>query len=230
MSILHSSRAPWILLILFCIVAGTFFVLAAGRDVGLLPEAVSDRERPTVWGELRRAITWGEHAVVDTEKAMVHKAGETLEHAGQKLEGWAGASMHEDAAPTTAPPPRPAKDLPAPKTPRHDSPGKLLSHDFAFDEDGFMAAFTTNRPVPQPRVFFIADPARWVVDVPGTWKNSARFNNSIAEGFISRVVLGEHDNYLRLVFHFRDITRSQPDQPPLITREDQGLVVLIAGQ
>ncbi len=223
MSILHSSRAPWILLILFCIAAGTFFVLAAGRDVGLLPEVVSDKKRPTVLGELRRAITWGEHAVVDAEKAMVHKAGEAMEHAGQKLEGWAGATRDEDPAPAS---PAPAAAPTPPRTAK-DTPGRLLSHDFALAEEGFMAAFTTNLPAPQPRVFFIADPARWVVDVPGTWKNTARFNNTMSDGFISRVVLGEHDTYLRIVFHFRDITRLQPDRPPTITLEDQGLVVLI---
>lgn len=223
MSILHSSRAPWIMLILFCFAAGTFFILAAGLDVGLLPEALSDKERPRVFRGLRRAITWGEHAAVDAKKAMVHNGGETLEFAGQKLEGWSGKVREEGHVPAS---PSPAEIPTPPKAPK-DALGRLISHDFALTEEGFMAAFTTDRPAPQPRIFFIADPARWVVDVPGTWKNTARFNNSMPEGVIARVVLGEHDNYLRIVFHFRDITRIQSDQRPTITIEDQGLVVLI---
>lgn len=223
MSILHSPRAPWIMVILYCLAASAFFLLAAGRDAGLLPAAVSERERISVLGELRRAITWGEEAMIDAEKAVVHRTGEALEHAGQKLEGWAGMDKAENATVM----PAPVTVTASPTTPVKDAPGRFVSHDFALEEEGLRAAFITNRPPPQPRVFFIADPARWVVDVPGAWKNSARFNNTIAEGAVSKVVLGEHDKYLRIVFHFRDVTRLQPDRPPTITLEDRGLIVLV---
>lgn len=229
MSILHSPRAPWLMLVLFCIAALVFFMLAAGQDLGLLPEAASTREKGSVVGEIRRAITRGEERIVEKEKEIAHKTGEILEHAGKKLSDWAGVHPAEtDPLPTPAPAPstmvRPMPEMPSP-----DTPGSFISHDFSRTDQGFRAAFVTNRPIPDPKVFFIADPARWVVDVPGQWRNAARFNNPIAEGAISRVVLGEHESYLRVVFHFRDTTRPRPDHSPRISKQDKGFIVLVPG-
>ncbi len=224
MSILHSPRIPWLMLCIFCIAAASFFILAAGQDLGLLPEAASSREKGSVVSEIRQAITRGEQKVVEVEKGIAHRTGEALEHAGQRLSGWAGMDTEEKAPKATVAP------MPPPEERVQDTRGRLASHDFSQTGQGFEAAFVTNRPIQEPKVFFIADPARWVVDVPGQWRNNARFNNPIDEGAISRVALGEHDDYLRIVFHFRDVTRPRPDQRPRITRQDKGFVVLIPGQ
>lgn len=226
MSVLHSPRAPWLMLALFCIAALSFFMAAAGHDLGLLPEAASTREKGAVVNEIRRAITRSEQKMVDLEKDMAHKTGETLEHAGQKLMEWAG--MHKaETAPAPPPAPQPAPVRPVPEKPATDIPGRVLSHAFSLTGQGFEAVFATDRQIPQPRIFFIADPARWVVDVPGIWTNTARYNNTVADGFIARVVLGEHEDYLRIVFHFRDTTRMQPEHPPQIARQENGFAVLV---
>jgi hypothetical protein len=227
MSILHSFRAPWLMLILFGIAALAFFILAVWRDVVPRPETVTGQKQTTVLSELRRDITWNEQKIVDAENANGNKTDKTLESAGQTLEDWAGGDEEDEASPETSDPNQP---LPAgPDKPDKDAPGKVLSHEFTLIDAGFQASFATDRPVLQPRIFFIADPARWVLDVPGTWENTARFSNVIADGFIARVVLGEHAGYLRIVFHFRDVTRLQPDESPRITLEEKGFLVLVPG-
>jgi hypothetical protein len=229
MSILHSSRAPWCMLALFCIGIFTFFVLAAGKDIGLLPHAFLSTGNATLKGEVRGVIQRDEGYVVDGEHRVLRKIGQVLERAGQRLEGRGRSEGPARNATTTdaSAPATPVVPRQSPPPQEADTPGKFLAHEFTLDDSGFQASFQTNRAVPRPKVFFIAAPARWVVDVPGTWRNMARFNNSMDKGFIRRVVLGEHDGYLRIVFHFRDTDQSHPAQPPLITPGNHGLDIVV---
>ncbi len=212
MSVLHSSRAPWFILLLFIAAAAIFFLLAAGRDLGLVQEAVGPDQKTTV---IRQAIIRGEQKVLQIERNALKGIGEALEHAGRKLEDAAVKVPEKEASATKA-----AEKPPA------DDPGKVMSHSFSLTDKGFRAVFRTDRAVPDPKVFFIPSPARWVVDIPGLWRNTARFNNRIDEGFISRVVLGEHEDYLRVVFHFRDTGLNRP-KPPGVINEKSGFIILL---
>lgn len=227
MSILHSSRAPWLMLTAFAFCAMTFFSLAVGRDVGLVAALFNPESPVTLKDEVQRLIArWG-------EKGDVSESGpETaMDQTGQ------AATAQPEASPvfrSPVQPPAPSAPLPAPPAPspppaQPDGPGRLLSHSFSPAESGLEAVFRADRPLPQPKLFFIGEPARWVVDIPGNWRNMARFNNTLADGFIRQVVLGEHAGYLRIVFHYRNGDQPHPAQAPTIARQDNSLTVTIAG-
>jgi hypothetical protein len=218
MSALHSSRAPWFMLVLFCMAVAAFFLLAAGRDLGLIPEAVAPSQKEasvSAVGRIQQAIVREEQKVVQAEKEALHGLGKMLEHAGRRIEGLAGVRPEEEPA-------CPDQDIPG-----TEMPGKLLSHGFSTADEGFNAEFFTDRPVPDPKVFFMSSPAVWVVDIPGTWSNVSRRVNTVDQGAIGRVVIGEHEEYLRVVFHYRDRERSRPDKKPDFRRTEDGFTFLV---
>ncbi|GAB6060159.1 AMIN domain-containing protein [Desulfonatronum parangueonense] len=223
MSILHSTRTSWAMLAIFTVSASMLFLLAVEQDMGLIPSVFRSGGAGTVSHEIRRVINRGEERIVEMEHEFAHRAGEALEHAGQQLQERSGVDTQ-----AAEPPPPAAVPASVAQKPAADIPGRVLTHDFSLMDQGLQATFVTDRPVPEPRIFFIAEPARWVVDVPGSWVNTARYNNAIAEGFISRVVLGEHENYLRVVFHFRDTGRARTAKAPQVTRQDNGFAILVA--
>ncbi len=216
MSALHSKRAAWCMLLLFLAGSAVFFLLAAGRDLGFVPEALSPDRKPPGIREIRQAIIRGEKRVVEIEKETLRTVGEALEHAGRRLEGRA-----EDGRQVPAPAPE-TVEMPGPEI-----PGKLVSHDFNLTDAGFNAVFRTDRPVPEPEVFFLSSPALWVVDIPGIWTNAAPRVNVIDNGPIGRVVIGIHEDFLRLVFHFRDRHLDRPARQPEVVTGSDGLTVVI---
>jgi hypothetical protein len=226
MSILHSPRAPWLMLIAFAFCAMTFFSVAVGRDVGLVTALFNPESPVTLQDEVQRLITrWREKKHVSESE---HDA--TIGQPGQETAARPDASpvfrSPVQPPPATTPLPNPTALSPLPA--QSDGPGRLLSHSFSPVESGFQAVFRADRPVPQPKYFFIGNPARWVVDIPGEWRNTARFNNAIDNGFIRQVVLGEHGDYLRIVFHYRSRDLPRPAHSPDLARRDNDLSVTIA--
>ena len=216
MSALHSRRASWCMLFLFLTASAVLFLTAAGRDLGLVPEALLPDRKPPGIQEIRQAIIRGERRVVEIERETLRTVGVAMEHLGKKLEDHAGD--------------RPAVDAAVPEIiemPGPDVPGKLLSHQFSLSDRGFSAVFRTDRPVPEPDVFFLSSPALWVVDIPGIWGNAAPRVNEIEQGPIRRVVIGIHEDFLRLVFHYRDRGRARPSQQPKVVTESDGISVVV---
>ncbi len=218
MSALHSPRAPWLMLLLFCAATAAFFLLAAGRDLALLPDALTqDQKKPaqSKVSKIRQAIVREEQKIVRAEKKALHGIGEMLEHAGRKIEGLAGVGPEELA-------PSPDQEIPGPEV-----PGKLLSHRFAVLDKGFKAEFDTDRPVPEPKIFFMSSPALWAVDIPGKWSNASPRINTTKQGEIRRVVIGEHEDYLRLVFLYHDAELPRPEMKPEFKRTEGGFAVFV---
>ena len=216
MSALHSPRAPWLMLLAFILCAMTFFSLAVGRDVGLVAALFDPQSEVTLKEEIQRLVSsWGgQEGVVEQDVgALLRNDGPTTA---------SGAEAVPVFRAPIQPPPAPE---PSPGSP--DAPGNVLNHSFSQVEGGFEAIFQADRPIPRPNVFFIGAPARWVVDIPGDWRNMARCNNTIADGFIRQVVLGEHDDYLRIVFHYRNRELHRPAQPPAFSRQDNSLAVTL---
>ena len=224
MSVLHSPRAPWLMLVVFVLCAMTFFSLAVGRDVGLVTALFNPESPVTFREEVQRLYTrWREGAHTE------HASAPTAEHLGQ---GKAQTPVASPSFRSTVrhPPPASSSEPPDSSAPQdHEGEaGRLLSHSFSQIESGFQAGFRANRRVPRPKHFFLGQPARWVVDIPGKWRNMARFNNTIASGFIHQVILGEHEDYLRIVFHFRNKDLSRPEHTLDIARQDNDLTVTIS--
>ncbi|MGD9971505.1 MAG: AMIN domain-containing protein [Desulfatirhabdiaceae bacterium] len=226
----HSSRASWFMLLIFLISVVTFFVLAAGRDVGLIPEALTAKHvNPFV--VIGQAVSRLKETVFQKEQDMVRGAGKVLEQTGQKLENMANhATVTENTRHSqafVAPISKPA----VPKqtgsdTPRHDKPFQLTAHKFAEIKNGFVATFTTDQKIHDITVSYFNNPARWVIDLPGKWHNKTRRFNKLPNGFINQVVLGDHETFLRIVFHFRDPARTQGNIPTITTSQN-GFVITI---
>lgn len=216
MSILHSPRTPWLMLIMYCIAALLLFVAAAGRDLGLIGDMKGSGEPAAGKREIRMPIVIDQqtsarpettHSHLSDSAALSETPGgnpqSAVDHPGDKP----GQPETREAAPETV--------------------GTLLSHRFLADARRFEAAFRTDQPVSGPRVFFKSAPALWVVDLHGKWRNTARRVSTFDQGAIDRVVIGEHEHYLRVVFRYRDRETSKPDEPPLITIEKSGFHVVI---
>lgn len=216
MSVLHSLRAPWVMLALFGAAALAFFVAAAGRDLGLIRWAAIPEEPVAVNREIRMPIVLENYKLPKVEKEIPHAldAG-TPVPAGHRL----GHSA--ESAEQAAPAPRPAAQKTA------DLPGMLLSHHFRLTETGFEAVFQTDKTASGARIFFRSSPALWWLDIPGIWKNTSPHVNPIDQGPIGRVIIGEHEDFLRVVFHYRDSGRSRPARPPVVTEKENGFTVVI---
>ena len=216
MSILHSPRTPWLMLAIFCVAALLLLVTAAGRDLGLIGDMKRSSETAAVKREIRMPIVIDKPA---SARPAIKRS----------------TSPDSTASPGT-PEERPkgVLDHPSDKTlqpetqgTEPESAGTLLSHRFQPNDKRFEALFHTDQPVKGTRVFFKSSPALWVVDLHGNWKNAARRVSTFEQGAIDRVVIGEHDRYLRVVFRYRDRETPMPDEPPLITEEERGFNVVI---
>lgn len=220
MSVLYSPRAPWLMLAVFSAAALVFFVTAAGRDFGLIRWAAVPEEPVAVNREIRMPIILENYKLPKVEKEIPHAidAGTPVpaEHRhGQSAEQ--SAESARQAVPAPRPTARKAADL----------PGMLLSHHFRLTEAGFEAVFKTDKPASGARIFFKSSPDLWWLDLPGIWKNTSPHVNPIDQGPIGRVIIGEHEDFLRVVFHYRDSGRVRPAQTPVVTEKENGFTVVI---
>lgn len=216
MSILHSQRTPWLMLALFCIAALLIFAAAAGRDLGLIGDMKRSGETAAIKREIRMPIVIEQSAADRSGTARPHSSNNSAlpKTPVEKPEEAADHSSNKASLPET-------------EGGGSETEGTLLSHRFQPNDKKFVAVFRTDQPVDGTRVFFKSSPAMWVVDLHGNWKNAARRVSTFDQGAIDRVVIGEHERYLRVVFRYRDREKSHPDEPPLITEEDRGFNVVI---
>lgn len=215
MRFLRFSPFTWLIFLLFLATAAVFFLQTEGVYTDYIRPALEPGQKAPVSDQVRQVIVRDDRNVLQAENTLLKPAGEAVENAGRKPEDAAVKASEKKAQARKAADTSPTVD-----------PGKILSHNFSRTGDDFRAVFMTDRAVPAPKVFFIPSPARWVVDIPGIWRNTARFSNSIEEGFISRVVIGEHEDYLRVVFHFRDTGLTRP-KPPDVINEKGGFIILL---
>ncbi|WP_054029620.1 AMIN domain-containing protein [Desulfatitalea tepidiphila] len=221
MSALHSPRAPWFMLAAFCAAALLLFLAAAGPDLGLILDTCPDPEPAPVKREVRMPI------VIETPKSPAPKVspdtGTAHKTPAPAPRGHASDRSSEKTA-MPAPPVSPARPEPAPT-----KAGTLLSHSLEWRGDRFEAHFRTDRFVTGAKIFFRPSPSIWVVDLPGRWRNAAPRINTIDEGGIARVVIGEHPDFLRVVFHYRESNLPRPAAAPRVTEKDNGFAVVIGG-
>lgn len=215
MSLLHSPRTPWVMLGIFCCAVLVLFFLTIGSDVGRLREVSRADEIEAVKNEVRMPIVFETNS--NAEKAPVPSPPSgSSEPAEQK---------HSDGRP------EPPSDAPAPE-PQPEAaaispalPGKLLSHSFKQTGTTFEASFRTDRAIVGAKTFFKANPALWAVDLSGQWTNLAPRVTRVDNGVIEKVVIGKHDDFLRVVFRYRDKKYSRPDVTPEVLEEADGFTV-----
>lgn len=213
MRLLFPRKTPWLIVTAFLVLAAGFFVLAAGPQLQQLPRVFSIRhlfpglllqaEIPLTGSHIRQEITANVH---DLENIT----GRLLQQTGQELQ--------ELATEVTPPPPATVREA-SPETP----------HGFRTTPEGFQAVFPSARPARTRQVFFLRDPARWVVDVDPRWEPRTPRETSIPNAFIERVVIGRHPEFTRIVFHYAN-PKATPHGRPKVTVEADTLVITIPNQ
>lgn len=226
MSVLHSPRAPWILLLLFGAAALVLVLLAAGRDVGLLRDAGTLTDPSAMRREVRMPIPQEPPPSTGGQAPASPARVRPIPDRPQDPPSPPPVAGAREVPPVADP-----RDVPPPAVPEPvEGPGRLLAYTITHHDDdtGLTARFRTDIPVADPRVFFLADPALWVVDLPGRWTNLAPRIHTPDRGVVGRMVIGEHADHLRLVFHYRDRDRGRPAAAPVVTRQSHGITVSIA--
>lgn len=193
MSRLHSRLVPWLLLA--CFLAGAFalFFAAAGGEAlqlrGVMTLSALWAERPAP-GEVRRIVTRLRERGVEAEQHFLESAAEAISRGGQRLEERAerlGGKPGQNDAP-----------------PADDAPIRLKSHRFRDMDTQFKGMFFTDRAPAEGKTYFLRNPSRWVVELPGRWRNSSHRLNELPGAFISRVVVETDHGALRVTFHYAD--------------------------
>ena len=212
MRLLFPRQTPWLLFAAFLALAAGFLVLAAGPELAQLPRAFSLRHLFPGAG-LNIHIPSGVSHIRHELSADVHRlenaTGHLLQHTGEELQRRAG----EVAPSATA----------ATETPSQASQGVRIT------SEGLQAVFPGNRPARIRQVFFLRDPARWVVDVDPGWEPQTPRETSIPNAFIERVVLGRHPEFTRIVFHYAN-PKAPPHGKPKVTTQANTLIITIPNQ
>jgi hypothetical protein len=215
MSALHTPRTAWVLLAVFCAAALIVFIVAIDRDIALIRDMATSARTPA--HVVRMPIVIEEKPTVRVEQPAERPRPTPTATPAPQPSGHS-PSAHKEVKPTPTPVARPLVA---------DAPGTLLSHAFKPADAGFEARFQTDKPVFGAKLFFRPSPAMWVVDLPGTWKNSALRDLAIDQGPIRRVAIGEHPTFLRIVLYYRDANRSKPSISPVVLEAENGFTVVV---
>lgn len=147
----------------------------------------------------------------------VHRPG-----AGEALPGSGGAEeppvTGDSAAPGTKPQakaapvqaagkaPAASPGKPAPQAAHKPAPRANLGRAGALESSeiprGVVLFLPLDRKAAAPRSHRLREPARLVFDLPGAWGNVGPNVYRVDSPLVEKVVLGEHDDFLRLVIYF----------------------------
>jgi len=104
--------------------------------------------------------------------------------------------------------------------------GLLEKIEFTHSGEQFLARLRTTREVGRVTYFRMEKPARLVTDLRGRWRYEVPRKTEFVSGFIEQVVIGQHTDRLRLVFHFRNQTAGNISYPELI-RTPEGIDIVL---
>lgn len=225
MNLFTSPRTPWLMVMAFFAAAPALFLLGAGRDLHLMPLVLDSVRGKDVQAGIRAAVLGLEEKLVLEEKRIRYRIGEELALAGESLAP--PAPSLKSSPPPGKSPAVPPKPRPSAPDPEKVSSARILSHGIFSGKDGFRAVFTANRAFPAPRVFFIAAPSRWVVDIPGDWRGGNFRSRATDDARVQRVAVGEHAQFLRLVFHMRNENETPEGREPRILLEGGSMEIVL---
>jgi hypothetical protein len=89
----------------------------------------------------------------------------------------------------------------------------------------FKLTLSGNRPINEYKSYMLADekPPKFVIDIPGKWKNQSKSILPVESDMVERIRIGEHSGFLRVV---TDLTETTPITP-VIGKSDRELVLTI---
>jgi hypothetical protein len=90
--------------------------------------------------------------------------------------------------------------------------------------DGFRVDVLAHGPIERHRHFFMGDPPRLVIDLPGRWRNPRFQARRVESRMVERIRIGRHPDKLRLVLDLR----SEIPRPAAVIRESsRGLAIVL---
>jgi len=141
-----------------------------------------------------------------------------------------GESRIAAAEPVPAPAVEPARS--APSAPRAEpSPGAIRELEgletSSEGTDGFRVDVLAHGPIERHRHFFMGDPPRLVIDLPGRWRTPRFHARRVESRMVERIRIGRHPNKLRLVLDLR----SEIHDPGAVIRESSsGLSIVLPAE
>jgi hypothetical protein len=126
-----------------------------------------------------------------------------------------GPAKPESAKPTpkAEPAKAPAKPASAPPAQKADSPkaepAQVLGIVPAPGKDEFVLTIRTSRKVERYRSMNLDNPKKLAIDLMGKWTHKLKAQDLNA-GFVRRLDVGDHPDFLRLVLIFDDRTKTSP--------------------
>ncbi|MGE4290603.1 MAG: AMIN domain-containing protein [Desulfovibrio sp.] len=122
------------------------------------------------------------------------------------------AARNQPAAATNAPAPKAsAKPSSPPATKQAEPPaapkvdrGRAGRLEAMVQPAGVTLFLPLDRPAAEPRSFPLKQPARLVFDLAGGWDNVGANVYRVDSPLVEKVVMGEHEDFLRLVVYFTD--------------------------
>ena len=172
----------------------------------------------------------------DVVRMQVSKEVQAVEHAVDKGVQGVKRIVHRSEPSAAAVPPASAdgeRQAAAPQPEQSgdggNSVGTLVSMAPTVQKDLLTLHLVTTVKAGKVTRFVLNDPGRVVVDLRGEWENKAGNVLRFGDSFISRVVVGLHDDRLRLVFHFTDENVRFQGLPEFVPTEN-GLDIFIENQ
>lgn len=92
------------------------------------------------------------------------------------------------------------------------------------DRDGFRVEVLAHGPIERHRHFFMGDPPRLVIDLPGRWDTPRFHARRVESRMVERIRIGRHPDKLRLVLDLRPEVR---DPAAVIRESSRGLAIVL---
>ncbi len=132
------------------------------------------------------------------------------------------------SAPPLPPPAKPARlDYPEPPP----AVWELQSVELKSDQpDYFELRFRYHGGRPMAKITY--EPRRnpvWIIDIPGQWKSSLAANYHWPEGLVSRLAVGLHSGYLRLVLYLRQPHGGRQQMPVIMPLDTNSFSLSLRG-
>ena len=105
--------------------------------------------------------------------------------------------------------------------------GTLIKNSYKLSQSSFSAELSFTPRAPDYKMFSIADPDRLVVDFPGKWTYQVQRIRRFQSGPVKKIVLGLHEDFLRLVLHYSQKVDAQ-EQNFAIKRRGEEIILKIS--
>ncbi len=124
---------------------------------------------------------------------------------------------------------KPASSQKEISSPKETKPGRgqVISISPSDKPEEFVLTIKTNAPVRNAKSFYLADPPRFVVDIPGQWEYKGRNTLSGKSSIVNKIRIGKHKDKLRIVIDLTPGSVNRLRGRPEVKTASNGAFVVI---